>query len=118
MTKTMTTQDKTNLRRILLPLVAVLVGTLLTAAAFFLAGFASAACHCPRPIAVAFPYATIVWGTTQKQSLGGALLAFQFPVYALILALGKSRAIRARYAKILAGVHVLAVVIVWLVCKG
>lgn len=114
----MTTPQRTNLMRLLLPLVAILIGSLLTAFTFLLAGFASGACHCSRPIAAAFPYATILWGTTRLESLGGALMAFQFPAYALVVALAKTRALRARYALLLVAIHVVAVVVGLLVYKG
>jgi hypothetical protein len=99
-----------NLSRILLPLLAVLVGTLLTAFAFLLAGFASGACHCSRPIALAFPYASVIWGATKFEWLGGALMAIQFPVYAIIVALAKTRGLRFRRAVTLVGIHVFAVI--------
>jgi hypothetical protein len=97
--------------RVVLPLVAVLIGTLLTALAFLLATFATGACNCSRPIVVAFPYATILWSTTNRESLGGALLAFQFPVYALLVAIAKSRSLRVRYALILLAIHIAADVV-------
>jgi hypothetical protein len=90
---------------------------LLTAVAFLLATSASAACHCSRPIAVAFPFATILWGLGMEW-LGGAVMAFQFPVYALLVALGKSRVARARHAIILVAVHIIFVVIAWVVFRG
>jgi len=114
----MTPEYKTNLMRIVLPLVAVLAGTLLTALAFLFAGFASAACHCSRPIAVAFPYATILWSMSRWESLGGLIMAFQFPVYAVFLAIARSRPQRTRYALILVAVHAIAVVFGLLVYKG
>ena len=114
----MTDQSKTQLIRLLLPLLAVLVGALLTAFAFVLAGDASASCNCSRPITIAFPYASVLWGRAQLQSLGGALMAFQFPAYAMIVALAKSRRKRLRYALVILGVHVVAVVIALLIAKG
>ena len=107
----MTTENRAKLLRLLLPLVAILIGTLLTAFAFLVAGYASSACNCSRPIAIAFPYATILWGLNRLASLGGALMAFQFPAYALVIAMAKSRSLRARYALILLVVHVGAVMI-------
>jgi hypothetical protein len=107
----MTTPYGTNPKRILLPLVAVLIGTLLTAFAFLLASSASGACHCSRPIALAFPYASIVWGTTKFEWLGGALMAIQFPVYSILIALAKSRVLRFRCALILFAIHIFAVVV-------
>ena len=85
----MTDDNKTRMMRLLLPLLAILVGTLITALAFLLAGFATAACNCPRPIAVAFPYASILWGGGRLESLGGALMAFQFPAYSLVVAMAR-----------------------------
>jgi hypothetical protein len=114
----MTDQNKARLIRLLLPLLAVLVGTLLTAFAFFIAGYASVSCNCSRPITIAFPYASVLWGRAQLQSLGGALMAFQFPAYALIVALARSRSKRLRFALVILGVHALAVVIVLLAHKG
>ena len=101
--------------RVVLPLVAVLIGTLLTALVFLLATFASSACNCSRPIVVAFPYATILWSTTNRESLGGALMAFQFPVYALLVAIAKSRTARVRYALVLVAIHIVVVAVgLWL----
>jgi hypothetical protein len=97
--------------RVVLPLVAVLIGTLLTALAFLLATFATGACNCSRPIVVAFPYATILWSTTNRESLGGALMAFQFPVYALLVAIAKNKSLRLRYSLVLVAIHISAVVI-------
>src|SRR5512146_600474 len=114
----MTPEYKTNLVRILQPLLAVLLGTLLTAVAFLLAGSASAACQCSRPITIAFPYATILWSAARWESVGGVLMAFQFPVYALVVALGKTRKRRAHYALVLVGVHTLAVIIGLLLYRG
>jgi len=107
----MRVDDKPNWMRVVLPLVALLVGTLLTPLAFLLATSASGACNCSRPIVVAFPYATILWSTTNHESLGGALMAFQFPVYALLIALAKSKPMRARYALILMTIHIATVAI-------
>jgi len=45
-------------------------------------------------------------------------MAFQFPVYALLIALRKGRAARLRYALILLIIHVVAVIVVFLVVKG
>ena len=106
----MTDTNRENLIRLLLPLLAVLVGTLLTAITFLLAGSASASCNCSRPIAVAFPYASIFWNKG-LQSFGGALMAFQFPVYALVVAFAKSRRMRLQTALILLAVHVVAVIV-------
>jgi hypothetical protein len=107
----MTGENRTKIIRLLLPLLAVLLGTLITAFAFLLAGFASAACHCSRPIAVAFPYASILWGEGRLESLGGALMAFQFPAYSLVVAMAGSRAKRLRSTLVLLAIHVVAVVI-------
>jgi hypothetical protein len=114
----MTPEYKTNLLRILHPLLAVLLGTLLAAVGFLFAGFGSSACQCSRPITIAFPFATILWSLRRWQSLGGILMAFQFPAYGLIVALGKSRRQRARYALILLAVHATAVVLGLLMYKG
>ena len=114
----MTTTDRQKLIRLLLPLLAILVGMLITAVAFLAAMFASGSCNCDRPIALAFPFATILWGSGHMQWLGGAVMAFQFPVYALLVALGRSRSSRARHALILVGIHVVAVLVALLVFKG
>jgi len=114
----MTPEYKSNLLRILQPLLAVLLGTLLTAVTFLFAGFASTACHCSRPITIAFPYAAILWSIMKLESTGGVLMAFQFPLYALIVALGKTKQRRARLALFLLGVHTLAVVLGLLIYKG
>jgi hypothetical protein len=45
-------------------------------------------------------------------------MAFQFPAYAMIVALAKSRSKRLRYALVILGVHVVAVVIALLIAKG
>ena len=112
------TADSQNLRRLLLPLVAVLVGSLCTAAVFISAAFATGACHCTRPITLAFPFASYLWSTVRFESLGGPVMAFQFPVYALLIALRKGRVARLRYALILLIIHVVAVIVVFLVVKG
>jgi hypothetical protein len=114
----MTQEYKANLLRILQPLLAVLIGTLLTAAAFLFAGFASTACQCSRPIGIAFPFATILWSLRRWESVGGVLMAFQFPVYGLLVALGKTRKQRSRYALIVLAVHVVAVVLGLLTFRG
>jgi hypothetical protein len=103
--------------RWLLALLAILVGLLLTSIAFLLAASASDACHCSRPIAVAFPFATIVWGTTRFESLGGILMSFQFSAYAVLVALARSRRTRARIALMILGVHIVALVIALFVYK-
>jgi len=107
----MTDENKTKLIRLLLPLLAVLVGSLITACAFLLAAYASSVCNCSRPIAVAFPYAAILWGRGRLESLGGALMAFQFPAYSLVVAMARSRAMRLRSALVLLAIHAVAVVI-------
>ena len=107
----MTPEYKTNLLRILNPLLAVLLGTLLTAIGFLFASAASSACQCSRPITIAFPFATILWSLQRWESLGGILMAFQFPAYGLLVALGKTRKQRVRYALILLAVHVSAAIV-------
>ena len=107
----MTPEYKSNLLRILRPLLAILIGTLLTAVGFLLAGFASSACNCSRPITIAFPFATILWSLRRWESVGGVLMAFQFPAYGLLVALGKTRRQRARFALILLAVHATAVIL-------
>jgi hypothetical protein len=114
----MTNENKTRMMRLLLPLLAILVGTLLTAFAFLLTGFATAACNCSRPIAVAFPYASILWGRGRLESLGGALMAFQFPAYSLVVAMARSRAKRLRSALVLLAIHAVAVVISLIVYRN
>ena len=114
----MTPEDRQRMLRLLLPLVAVLVGTLLTVFAFLLAGFASSACHCSRPITVAFPYAALIWATGKWQPEGAAVMAFQFPGYALVIALAKTRALRKRYALILLAIHAVATVVGFMFYKG
>lgn len=115
----MTTVDnRKKLIRLLLPLLAVMVGFLITAVAFLFASFAGGACHCSRPIAVAFPFATILWVSSRLESLGGAVMAFQFPAYALLIALGKTRSARARYLLIAIGIHVVGAVIALVVHRG
>ena len=107
----MTDDNKIRMMRLLLPLLAILIGTLLTAFAFRIAGDAAAACNCSRPIAVAFPYASILWGRGRLESLGGFLMAFQFPAYSLVIAMARSRAMRFRSALVLLAIHVVAAVI-------
>jgi len=114
----MTPEYKTNLLRVVYPLLAVLLGTLLTAIAFLLAGYASYACQCSRPITIAFPFATIVWSLRRWESIGGVLMAFEFPVYALLVALGKTRKGRIRLALFLLGVHVAAVILGLFMYRG
>src|ERR1043166_10251599 len=114
----MTPEYKSNLLRILRPLLAILIGSLLTAVGFLFAGFASSACNCSRPITIAFPFAAILWSLRRWESVGGVLMAFQFPAYGLLVALGKSRKQRTRYALILLAVHVAAVILGLLMYKG
>jgi hypothetical protein len=114
----MTPEYKTNLLRIIYPLLAVLLGTLLTAVGFLFASFASSACQCSRPITIAFPFATILWSLRRWESVGGVLMAFQFPAYGLLVALGKTRRQRARYALILLAVHVTGVILGLLLYTG
>jgi len=114
----MTDDNKARMMRLLLPLLAILVGTLITALAFLLVGFATAACNCSRPIAIAFPYASILWGRGRLESLGGALMAFQFPAYSLVVAMARSRALRLRSALVLLGIHAVAVVIGLIVSRS
>ena len=111
----MTTDNRKKLVGLLLPLLAVLVGMLLTAVAFLLAMSASGACHCSRPITFAFPFATMLWATGRMEWLGGAVMALQFPTYALLVALGRTRPARARHALILLGLHIVAVAIAWFI---
>lgn len=112
------TENQKNIARLLLPLVAVLVGSLLTIVAFVLASMGTGACHCSRPITVAFPFATLLWASGYIESLGGLLMAVQFPIYAMLVALGKSRAVRARIALLLLAIHVVAVIVGLLVYRG
>lgn len=113
-----TPENRKKLARLLLPLLAVLFGSLLTVFAFLLASIGSGACHCSRPITVAFPYATLLWASGRFESLGGVLMAFQFPIYAMVVALAKSRTARARFALILFAIHVVAVIVGLLVYRG
>ena len=114
----MTPEYKSNLLRILHPLLAILIGTLLTAVGFLFAGFASSACNCSRPITIAFPFAAILWSLRRWESVGGVLMAFQFPAYGLLVALGKTRRQRARLALILLAVHVMAVILGLLIYRS
>ena len=45
-------------------------------------------------------------------------MAFQFPGYALVIALAKTRALRKRYALILLAIHVVATVVGFMFYKG
>ena len=114
----MTPEYKATLLRIVQPLLAILIGTLLTAVAFVLAGSASSACQCPRPIVIAFPFATIFWSLGRWESIGGVLMAFQFPVYGLCVALGKNRKQRFRNALIVFAVHIVMVLVAFLTYRG
>ena len=113
----MTHEYKSNLLRILHPLLAILIGTLLTAVGFLLAGSASTACQCSRPITIAFPFATILWSLQRWEPVGGVLMAFQFPAYAVVIALGKTRRQRARFALIVLAIHATAVIMGLLMYK-
>ena len=114
----MTPEYKTNLLRILHPLFAILLGTLLTAVGFLFASSASSACQCSRPITIAFPFATILWSLQRWESAGGVLMAFQFPAYGLLVALGKTRKQQFRYALILLALHVSAIILGLMIYKG
>jgi hypothetical protein len=114
----MTPEYKSNLLRILYPLLAILIGTLLTAVGFLFASSASSACQCARPITITFPFATIFWSFQKWEAVGGVLLAFQFPVYGLVVAIGKTRKQRARLALILLAIHATAVILGWLLYKS
>jgi hypothetical protein len=114
----MTPEYKSNLLRILRPILAILIGTLLTAVGFLIAGSASTACQCSRPITLAFPFAAILWSLRRWEAVGGVLMAFQFPAYALLIALGKTRGQRARFAVMLLVVHACAVILGLFMYKG
>jgi len=114
----MTPEYKSNLLRILRPILAILIGTLLTAAGFLIAGSASSACQCSRPITFAFPFAAIIWSLRRWEAVGGVLMAFQFPSYGLLVALGKTRRQRARFALMLLVVHACAVILGLFMYKG
>ena len=113
----MTTDYKTKLNKTLLPLLALLVGFLLSAVVFVLTMRSAAACQCVRPIAITFPYAAISWGTGRVMTLGNFLFAFQFPVYAVLIAIARSKAARRRVALVILIVHALAAGIGLLVYK-
>jgi hypothetical protein len=115
--ETMTTDNKTQLTKLLLPLLAVLVGFLLSSVVFVLAMRSASACQCVRPIAITFPYAAISWGSGRAMMLGNFLFAFQFPVYGVLIAIAKSKTARRRSAVIILVVHVVAAAIGLLVYK-
>ena len=114
----MTPEYKSNLLRILRPLLAILIGTLLTAVGFLFAGSASSACNCSKPITIAFPFAAILWSLRRWESVGGVLMAFQFPAYGLLIAFGKTRRQRNRFALILLAVHAMAVILGLLIYRS
>lgn len=64
-----------------------MVGVFLTAILFALAGVLGGACHCVIPTTVFFPYAAIVLGRFSAESIGLLLIAIQFPLYAVVLAI-------------------------------
>jgi hypothetical protein len=88
------------------------------AVGFLFAGFASSACNCSRPITIAFPFAAILWSLRRWESVGGVLMAFQFPAYGLLVALAKTRRQRARFALILLAVHAMAVILGLLIYRS
>ena len=67
-------------------LIASLIGGVLTAVFFILAGLFGGACHCVTPTTVFFPYAAIIVRVLSWDSIGTLLTVVQFPFYAIILA--------------------------------
>jgi hypothetical protein len=66
--------------------ISVLVGIFVTLILGLAGGFFGGACHCMIPIALFFPYGTIIVMHTSWESLGFVIAAVQFPLYAAILA--------------------------------
>lgn len=67
-------------------IISVLVGVLVTLILGLAGGFFGGACHCMIPIALFFPYGTIIVMHTSWESFGLVIAAVQFPLYAAILA--------------------------------
>ncbi|HKE55986.1 MAG TPA: hypothetical protein VKB46_04770 [Pyrinomonadaceae bacterium] len=91
------------MKRILL---TIAVGILLAVLFFIAAAMASGACHCSLPIAIIFPYAAIAWAM-RWETVGGALAALQFPLYAILVARAGERKSMLRTALLLAAIHLI-----------
>jgi len=91
------------MKRILL---TIAVGILLAVLFFIAAASASGACHCSTPIAIIFPYAAIAWAM-RWETIGGALAALQFPIYAILAARSGERKWMTRTAILILAMHVI-----------
>jgi hypothetical protein len=95
------------LKRILLYLVA---GVLITVISIILAGMLNGAFHSMTASTVFFPFATLVLQHTRWETLATVLIALQFQVYAVLLAV-IDREQRGPIMLVVATVHVAAVII-------
>ena len=74
-------------RRLLSLLIALSISVVTTVVLFFAAGFAGGACHCMTPVSVLFPYGTFIGMRTSWENAGLFATIFQFPLYAIIVAI-------------------------------
>jgi len=64
--------------------ICAVIGIVVQLLAVVLTGFAGAACHCPAPIGIFFPFAVLAG---DESTLGSLSLLLQFPGEAVILAM-------------------------------
>ena len=74
-------------RRILSLLIALTISVVMTVVLFFAASFAGGARHCMMPVSVLFPYGTFIGMRTSWENTGLFAMVFQFPLYAIIIAI-------------------------------
>lgn len=74
-------------RRLLSLLIALSISVVMTVVLFFTAGFAGGACHCMTPVSVLFPFGTFIGMRTSWENTGLVATIFQFPLYAIIVAI-------------------------------
>ena len=72
-------------------LIAIPISIVVTVVLFFVAGFLGGACHCMTPVSVLFPYGTFITMRTSYPALGFYLDLCQFPLYAIAIAIARSR---------------------------
>jgi hypothetical protein len=96
------------MKRLLVP---TLVGIVVAVLSFFLTMFSVGACHCVTPTTFFFPYAAIMVGVNNGDSIGLVFLAAQFPAYSIIVARVRGSRRRVLVALVLLAIHTAAVVI-------
>jgi hypothetical protein len=92
-------------------LVPTLIGIVVAVFSFFLTVFSVGACHCVTPTTFFFPYAAIMLGVNNGDSIGLFFLAAQFPVYSIIVGSVRGSGRRVLVGLVLLAIHTVAVVI-------